>query len=101
MLILYLTAKRYCILSSITLIYSKKQEHEMGYIELTRENAEDYVRSRIDYFAPEDRVSLYEFGENEEEDGDGYVNFVYRLWNQGWEIAHRQAGEGRSEEDQL
>ena len=64
------------------LIYSKKQEHEMGYIELTRENAEDYVRSRIDYFAPEDRVSLYEFGENEEEDGDGYVNFVYRLWNQ-------------------
>ena len=50
------------------LIYSKKQEHEMGCIELTRENAEDYVRSRIDYFAPEDRVSLYEFGENEEED---------------------------------
>lgn len=66
----------------------------MGYIELTRENAEDYVRSRIDYFAPEDRVSIYEFGENEEEDGDGYVNFVYRLWNQDGKSLIVSLGEG-------
>ncbi|MGI6108596.1 MAG: phosphotransferase [Eubacteriaceae bacterium] len=54
----------------------------MSYLEITRENVTDYVKSRIDYFAPDAQLSVYEFGENEEEDGDGFVNFVYRVWDQ-------------------
>lgn len=66
----------------------------MSYQEIHKDNVCDYVRSRTDFFAPDDELFVYEFGENEEEDGDGYVNFVYRVWNQdGKSLIVKQAKE--------
>lgn len=66
----------------------------MSYQEIHKDNVCDYVRSRTDFFAPDDELFVYEFGENEEEDGDGYVNYVYRVWNQdGKSLIVKQAKE--------
>lgn len=50
----------------------------MAYKEITKDNVIDYIRSVSDYFKPEAELSVYEFGSSEE-DGDGYINFIYRV----------------------
>lgn len=48
---------------------------------LTKENVAEYVRSRLDFFAKEsNRVTVSAVGEGTvEEDGDGFINFVFRV----------------------
>ena len=50
-------------------------------IELTKENVADYVRSRLDYFNKDGGpVQVSAIGEGSvEEDGDGFINMVYRV----------------------
>ncbi len=51
----------------------------MAFFELTKENVGDYVREKTGFFQENEPLTVYEFGENEESDGDGFVNFVYRV----------------------
>lgn len=49
-------------------------------IQLTKENVASYVDSRLDFFNIEGDVQVSAIGEgSKEEDGDGFINFVYRV----------------------
>lgn len=49
-------------------------------IQLSKENVAAYVRSRLDFFNLEGDVKVSAIGEGSvEEDGDGFINFVYRV----------------------
>lgn len=52
------------------------------YIDLDKQSVIEYVRSKTAFFAPDAVLHSYEFGEGEE-DGDGFINFVYRVWEEG------------------
>ncbi|MDO4287619.1 MAG: phosphotransferase [Eubacterium sp.] len=61
------------------------------YIELTKENIADYLKSHTDYFDKDAVLSVYEIGEGDE-DGDGFINFLYRVWDeQGKSVIVKQA----------
>ena len=52
-------------------------------ITLSKENVVDYVKSRLDFFNLDGDIKVSAIGEGTvEEDGDGFINFVYRvlLW---------------------
>lgn len=55
----------------------------MTVIDLNKENIASYVKSRIDFFDQDAILSVYEIGESGEgsEDGDGFINFIYRVWD--------------------
>ena len=55
----------------------------MTVIDLNKENIASYVKSRIDFFDQDADLSVYEIGESGEgsEDGDGFINFIYRVWD--------------------
>ena len=47
-------------------------------ITLSKENVVDYVKSRLDFFNPDGDIKVSAIGEGTvEEDGDGFINFVY------------------------
>ncbi|MCI6859116.1 MAG: phosphotransferase [Eubacterium sp.] len=49
-------------------------------VTLSKENVVDYVKSRLDFFNPEGEIKVSAIGEGSvEEDGDGFINFVYRV----------------------
>ncbi|MBR5046907.1 MAG: phosphotransferase [Eubacterium sp.] len=49
-------------------------------MDITKENIVDYVKSRLDFFQADGDVKVSAIGEgNPEEDGDGFINFVYRV----------------------
>ena len=49
-------------------------------ITLSKENVVDYVKSRLDFFNPDGDIKVSAIGEGTvEEDGDGFINFVYRV----------------------
>ena len=49
-------------------------------ITLSKENVVDYVKSRLDFFNPDGDIKVSAIGEGSvEEDGDGFINFVYRV----------------------
>ncbi len=48
--------------------------------QLSKENVLDYVKSRIDFFDEDGDIKVSAIGEGSvEEDGDGFINFVYRV----------------------
>ena len=49
-------------------------------ITLSKENVVDYVKSRLDFFNLDGDIKVSAIGEDTvEEDGDGFINFVYRV----------------------
>jgi 5-methylthioribose kinase len=49
-------------------------------IQLTKENVAAYVKSRLDFFNLDGDIKISAIGEGpKEEDGDGFINFVYRV----------------------
>lgn len=49
-------------------------------IQLSKENVAAYVKSRLDFFNPDGDLKISAIGEGSlEEDGDGFINFVYRV----------------------
>ncbi len=49
-------------------------------IRLNKDNVVDYVHSRLDFFNIDGDIRVSAIGEGSlEEDGDGYINFVYRV----------------------
>ncbi len=49
-------------------------------ITLTKENVSDYVASRLDFFNVTNNITVSAVGEGSvEEDGDGFINFVFRV----------------------
>ena len=52
------------------------------YIDLDKHSVIEYVKARTQIFARDAKLNAYEFGEGED-DGDGFVNFVYRVWEEG------------------
>lgn len=50
----------------------------MAYENLTPETVKKYVLEKTNLFPPNAVLSVYEFGDGED-DGDGFVNFVYRV----------------------
>ena len=62
-----------------------------AYYELTKENIFDYLKSYTDYFDRDAVLNVYEIGDGEE-DGDGFINFLYRVWDtQGKSVIVKQA----------
>lgn len=65
----------------------------MAYQEITKDNVVDYIRAAGDFFSPDANLSVYEFGSSDE-DGDGYINFIYRVYDdQGNSVILKQAKE--------
>ncbi len=61
------------------------------YQEITKENIAAYLKENTDYFEPDAVLSVYEIGEGEE-DGDGFINFLYRVWDEtGKSVIVKQA----------
>lgn len=59
--------------------------------DINKETVKDYLKECTDYFAPDARLSVYEIGESEE-DGDGFINFLYRVWDEnGKSVIVKQA----------
>ena len=49
-------------------------------LQITKENVVDYVKSRLDFFDIDGDITVSAVGEGSlEEDGDGFINFVYRV----------------------
>lgn len=49
-------------------------------LQLTKSNIVEYVASRLDFFNPNGDIKVSEIGEGTvEEDGDGFINFVFRV----------------------
>ncbi len=49
-------------------------------IQLSKENLLDYVKGRLDFFDPDGDIRISEIGDGSvEEDGDGFINFVFRI----------------------
>lgn len=47
---------------------------------LSKENVADYVKSRVDFFNPDGEIIVSAIGEGSvEDDGDGFINFVFRV----------------------
>ncbi|MEG0075902.1 MAG: phosphotransferase [Eubacterium sp.] len=62
-----------------------------NYKDLNKENIVDYLKECAHYFAPEAVLHVYEIG-GCEEDGDGFVNFLYRVWDEnGKSVIVKQA----------
>ena len=51
----------------------------MLYRDLDTEKAKRYILECTDLFPKDATLFAYEFGRNES-DGDGYVNYVFRVW---------------------
>ena len=59
--------------------------------DINKETVKDYLKECTDYFASDARLSVYEIGESEE-DGDGFINFLYRVWDEnGKSVIVKQA----------
>ncbi len=50
------------------------------YKDLNKESVMEYVKAYTDYFPGDANLHSYEFGDGEE-DGDGFINFIYRVWD--------------------
>ncbi len=49
-------------------------------MDITKENIVSYVKSRLDFFRTEGEIRVSAIGEGKiEEDGDGFINYVYRV----------------------
>lgn len=49
-------------------------------LQITKENVVDYVKSRLDFFDINGDITVSAIGEgSQEEDGDGFINFVFRV----------------------
>ena len=49
-------------------------------MDITKENIVDYVKSRLDFFKADGDIRVSAVGEgNPEEDGDGFINYVFRI----------------------
>lgn len=64
----------------------------MTYQDLDFETVKTYLAERTDLFPREADLRVYEYGRNEQ-DGDGYVNHIYRVWdeNTGKSVVVKQA----------
>lgn len=61
------------------------------YEDLNKDNIIEYLKTYTDYFDKDAILSVYEIGDGEE-DGDGFVNFVYRVWDEtGKSVIVKQA----------
>ena len=68
-------------------------------ITLSKENVVDYVKSRLDFFNPDGDIKVSAIGEGTvEEDGDGFINFVYRVSDGVHHLIVKQSTLERSEE---
>ncbi len=65
---------------------------QMTYQDLNSENVKTYLAEHTDLFPPDTPLKVYEYGRNER-DGDGYVNHIYRVWNEktGKSVVVKQA----------
>ncbi|MEG0377861.1 MAG: methylthioribose kinase MtnK1, partial [Eubacterium sp.] len=52
-----------------------------NYKDINKETVKDYLKDCTKYFAPDANLTVYEIGESEE-DGDGFINFLYRVWDE-------------------
>lgn len=60
-------------------------------LDLNKQNVIEYVKTHTDFFAPDAVLKSYEFGEGED-DGDGFINFIYRVWEEnGASVIVKQA----------
>ncbi|MGL4606271.1 MAG: S-methyl-5-thioribose kinase [Eubacteriaceae bacterium] len=63
----------------------------MAYRDLTPETAIEYIQMNTDIFDKNSMLEVYEIGGGED-DGDGFVNHVYRIWdNTGKSVILKQA----------
>jgi len=63
----------------------------MDFSALTKESAIQYITECTDLFSKDAKLSVYEIGDGEE-DGDGFVNFVFRIWDEtGKSVILKQA----------
>ena len=61
-------------------ILQKTREEAAQMLQLTKSNIVEYVASRLDFFNPHGDIKVSEIGEGTvEEDGDGFINFVFRV----------------------
>lgn len=62
-----------------------------AFLDLNVDSVKEYLLTKSDFFAPDARLSVYEIGESEE-DGDGFINFLYRVWDEnGKSVIVKQA----------
>ena len=71
----------------------EKKEEVFTLINLTKENVADYVRSRLDFFDKTgEPVKVSAIGEGSvEEDGDGFINMVYRVSDGKYHLIVKQS----------
>lgn len=63
----------------------------INYKDLNNETVITYLKEETDFFEPQAVLSVYEIGDGEE-DGDGFVNFLYRVWDEtGKSVIVKQA----------
>jgi 5-methylthioribose kinase len=63
----------------------------MAYKDLTPESVIEYIKKFTKIFKPDAKLTVYEIGEGED-DGDGFVNHVYRVWDEsGHSVIVKQA----------
>lgn len=59
---------------------------------LSKENIVEYVKSRLPYFDASGEVKVSAIGEGSvEEDGDGFINFVFRVSNKDFKLIVKQS----------
>lgn len=62
-----------------------------NYKDINKETIKDYLKDCTEYFAKDAKLSVYEIGESVE-DGDGFINFLYRVWDEnGKSVIVKQA----------
>lgn len=63
----------------------------MAYKNLTPDTVIEYLRKQTRLFSEQDQLEVYEIGGGED-DGDGFVNHLYRIWNEkGQSVILKQA----------
>lgn len=61
-------------------------------IQLSKENVAEYVKSRLDFFELDDSLKVSAIGEGSvEDDGDGFINYVWRVSNSKYHLIVKQA----------
>ena len=64
-------------------------------IVLTKENVASYVKSRLPFFNLDGDVTVSVIGEGSvEEDGDGFINFVFRVSDGTYHLIVKQSTAG-------
>lgn len=61
-------------------------------IKLSKDNVAEYVKSRLDFFELDDSLQVSAIGEGSvEDDGDGFINFVWRVSNSKYHLIVKQS----------